>query len=206
MGLLSHITTPLGHEIAFWNMRLDLDALSDLTPLTAEDKVEAAGLHHDKRKREWIASRAALRIGLQEQGAVLYHPTGKPYLEGSELSLSHCLPLAGALKHPSMAGIDIQIADEKIAVIRSKFAHPDELAAADNCRNSLDYLTILWSAKEALFKVYGQGLAFAEQLRIDPFEFPNSLITAQVMKDHTTITHELRVLCMLDHWVVYVYR
>ncbi|MCH2198354.1 MAG: 4'-phosphopantetheinyl transferase superfamily protein [Flavobacteriales bacterium] len=204
MPLKLHLRHSDDFQIAFWHLEETLEELQSTCTLTPADEAEFIKLNHEKRKREWLASRAALRIGLASAESVQYAPTGKPKLESSEMSLSHCLPIAGALIHPTHAGMDIQIPDEKIGRIRTKFAHPEERGAAEQSDRELDYLTILWSAKEALFKVYGQGLHFAEQIRIDQFKVGQRELTATVHREGKSIQHQLSCFQLMGHWVVYV--
>ncbi|MDG1262390.1 MAG: 4'-phosphopantetheinyl transferase superfamily protein [Flavobacteriales bacterium] len=204
MPLLAEITLPEKVELAFWLMTESTDELVESTPLSKEDKIEWDSLRHNKRKKEWIASRAALRTGLQINDPILYHETGKPYAASTEISLSHCLPLAGALKHGSFAGFDIQHPDPKIAVIKTKFANAPELKEAEDSGDELNYLTIIWSAKEAIFKVYGENLAFADEMRIHPFTIGQEVINATISREDNSIEHVLRVFKIHDHWVVVV--
>ena len=178
-------------RLAFWQLTEDVNALVSSALFTDDDRKEFQLLHHEKRKREFVASRAALRIGLENTAPVLYEPNGKPYLSSSAMSMSHCLPIAGALTHPSHAGFDIQFPDQKLYTIRHRFAHTDELAAALKSSNELDYLTLLWSAKEAVFKVFGEQLTFASDIIIRPFKINDSLLMADVMRAGRSYTIEL---------------
>lgn len=204
MPLLAEITLPEKVHLAFWLMTESTDELVDATQLSPEDQMEWDTLKHEKRKKEWIASRAALRTGLKLAEPILYHDTGKPYAASTEISLSHCLPIAGALRHGSFAGFDIQCADPKIAVIKTKFANAPELKAAEDSGDELNYLTILWSAKEAIFKVYGEKVAFADEMSIHPFKIGQELLSASVTRAGNLVEHTLRVFSVYDHWVVVV--
>ncbi|PZR27849.1 MAG: 4-phosphopantetheinyl transferase [Citrobacter freundii] len=84
--------------------------------------------------------------------------TRKPYLPGEEyhFSISHCGDYAAAIvSKDKRVGVDIEIPVEKIARIRDKFLSPEEQALLLN--GDLKQLTALWSAKEAVFKWYGEG-------------------------------------------------
>ncbi len=206
MPIIAQIEFPENIKVAFWQLDESPDDVLHNLPLTGADLTEWTGLKHAKRQREWLASRAALRAGLNSKEEVLYLANGKPYMAKQALSFSHCLPLAGALIHPKFAGFDIQSADPKIDVIKTKFGNAKELEAAEKSSSPLDYLTIIWSAKEAIFKVYGENLAFADEMDIHPFEVGDSEITATVMRDGKKISHGLRVIRITDHWVVVVVR
>lgn len=203
MGLLLKLGWPEGHRLAFWHCTESVDELEAILPFHAGDETEKSKLRHPKRALEWYGSRAALRIGLGTEETVHYLENGKPYLAGSAMSLSHCLPVTGALMHPTIGGMDIQVANPKLAVIREKFTHDSEWAWMQGRKDELDCITLLWSAKEALFKVYGEQLAFAEQIRIDAFVPGQSELTAKVFRESKGwISHRLRCFSLLNHWVV----
>lgn len=207
MGLIARIDWPEGHRIALWHCTETVDALARLLPGRTDEVAEKSKLRHPKRALEWHCSRAALRLGLDCHETVNYLQNGKPYLSAQALSLSHCLPIAGALVHASLGGMDIQAPDPKLALIRQKFTHEDEWTWMEGRKDELDCITLLWSAKEALFKVYGEQLVFAEQIRIDAFEPGQSELSARVYRsEHGWISHSLRCFSVLNHWIVAVVR
>ena len=191
-------------RLAFWQLTEDVNALVSSALFTDDDRKEFQLLHHEKRKREFVASRAALRIGLENSETVLYAPTGKPHLPSSAISMSHCLPIAGAIIHPTYAGFDIQIADKKLHTIRHRFAHSDELKSASQSRSELDYLTLLWSTKEAVFKVFGENLTFATDILVRPFQIGDSYLVADVRHNHKKFEIALHAFKVCDLWVVAV--
>jgi len=89
--------------------------------------------------------------------------TRKPFLPNEEFhfSISHCGDYAAAIVSTSnRVGIDIEIPVEKIAIIKHKFLTAKEheifnLIVPDKDRIPL--ATLLWSAKESVFKWYGNG-------------------------------------------------
>lgn len=204
MALIARMEWPEGHRLAFWLQEDELVSPSraDAYPFTEADWNELERYQHEKRRKEWFASRMALRSGLASAAEVRYLPNGKPYLDESALSFSHCLPLAGALTHPHLAGMDIQSCDPKIERIRERFANQAELEAAERSSSPIDYLTILWSAKEALFKVYGEELDFADGIHIRPFQVGDEALTALVHRKGSSTEHRLRAFQLMEHWVL----
>ena len=65
-------------------------------------------------------------------------------------------------------GIDIQTISQKIERLAEKFIHPKEYAfiPADK---KIEYLNLIWTMKEAVFKHFGSDLEFRRQIRIQPF-------------------------------------
>lgn len=204
MALIARMEWPEGHRLAFWLQEEEFISPSraDAYPFTEADWKELERYQHEKRRKEWFASRMALRSGLAIPSEVRYHPNGKPYLDDRALSFSHCLPLAGALTHPKLAGMDIQSCNPTIERIRERFANSAELEAADRSSSPLDYLTIVWSAKEAIFKVYGEELDFADGIHLRPFNIGDEALHATVHRKQSRTEHRLRAFQLMEHWVL----
>jgi phosphopantetheinyl transferase len=104
--------------------------------------------------------------------------TRKPYLPGEEyhFSISHCGDYAAAIvSRSNRVGIDVEIPVEKIRRIENKFLSETEkqlvignkqYAMANQVPGTIEkplpvahcqLTTLLWSAKEAVFKWYGNG-------------------------------------------------
>ena len=104
--------------------------------------------------------------------------TRKPFLpdEQYHFSISHCGDYAAAIvSSTERVGIDIEMITPRVDKIKHKFLHADELAFVNNqpVDQQISLLTLLWSAKEAMFKWWGSGdVDFSEVLRI--YSFPNS--------------------------------
>ena len=94
---------------------------------------------------------------------------GKPHLLGTDwhISIAHCYPLAvAAINHQSAIGIDIEKPRTQLNRISKKFLSNMELQHAGS---DLQLLCRYWTAKEALYKIYGRKkLIFKEHIAIEP--------------------------------------
>jgi 4'-phosphopantetheinyl transferase len=159
---------------ALWHITEKEEELLNGFPFSSPEQEELDKIKVPERRLEWIASRVLLKKLAAEQGlaqAEIRKDTfGKPYIADCpyHISLSHAFPYAAAIIQKQPVGIDIEHSREQLLRIRHKFLHPEELSRAGN---DLQKLGIYWSAKEALYKLYGRkGLLFQEQIRIEPFE------------------------------------
>jgi phosphopantetheinyl transferase len=129
--------------------------------------------------------------------------TRKPFLpdEQYHFSISHCGDYAAALvSSTERVGIDIEMITQRVDRIKHKFLHPEELAFVDSYAidQQIKLLTLLWSAKEALFKWWGRGdVDFSEAMRTYPFSMHETgTIDAWFEKDAfrqaVTMHYELR--------------
>ncbi|MGB0423131.1 MAG: 4'-phosphopantetheinyl transferase family protein [Flavobacteriales bacterium] len=188
--------------LAIW--KWDEDLLPSLESLNPNSKqlIEFQSIKHEKRQKEWLAARLLLKdVGFDHP--ISYLPNGKPVtLDGPFFSLSHCLPYIGMTSNDTSVGLDIQKPEEKMLRIKSKFAHPEELEHAAKSADELNYVSILWSAKEAIFKVYGENILFAEELRIEPFHIEDELIHSHYIAKGKKTYHPLHKLYIDGHWVL----
>jgi 4'-phosphopantetheinyl transferase EntD len=103
---------------------------------------------------------------------ILIADTRKPFLENESyhFSISHCGNYAAAIvSASSRVGIDIENISPKIERVQHKFAGASEMqwfnqyqqlnrgAVTVITDKYLEFLTVLWSAKESIFKWYGHG-------------------------------------------------
>ncbi len=121
---------------------------------------------HPYKRLQHLAGRYLLReiypdFPLEE---ILIADTRKPFLadEQYHFSISHCGYYAAAIASPvHRVGVDIELVTPRIANITRKFLNPQELEFLHSYEYMhhifLDLATILWSAKEAVFKWYGAG-------------------------------------------------
>lgn len=121
--------------------------------------------------RRWSASRAALRallplFGLPATTEIATAPGGKPELRGSEIrfSMSHSENVAlYAFASGRDVGVDIEIAPrlEDCLALAHRFLAPEEAAAIAVLPDGMRHTAFLevWSAKEAVLKALGRGIA-----------------------------------------------
>jgi phosphopantetheinyl transferase (holo-ACP synthase) len=110
-----------------------------------------------------------------DKAAIAIAASKKPFLpDGSfQFSISHCTQFAAALVSSTQrVGIDIETITERVHRIRHKFLHASEHEMLEKNASEVltltAQLTIIWSAKEAIFKWWGIGnIDFSEQMILD---------------------------------------
>lgn len=161
-----------GLSVALWNITESEDELMALLENDAIVAEELIPFTSTKRRLEYLASRCALNELTGNQQRVCYHENGAPYLADNSLniSISHTGHYASVATHPDKAiGIDIERIGDKVERVKHKFLSAEELKNID-ARSAKIHLTILWAAKEAMYKVMGvETVEFTEQIIIEPF-------------------------------------
>ena len=136
--------------------------------------------------------------------------TRKPFLpdEQYHFSISHCGDYAAAIvSKDKRVGVDIEIPSEKISKIMYKFLSAKEhelfnLIQPDKDR--IPFSTLLWSAKESVFKWYGNGgVDFRKEIQLKEQHEGTDRIDSFFSKNNTALTIHYR---QFDHlvlaWVV----
>lgn len=154
--------------LAFWHIEESEEQLKAF--IGGDSFPTLSNFHDDSRRREWLATRCILKtLGITDQ--VIYTKRRKPLLVSGNghISMSHTFPYAAVITNPSFyVGIDIEKKNRPFQRIAYQFLTIGELAWLD-LNNTLQ-LALIWSAKEAFFKVYNRpGLNSFTDLDVLPF-------------------------------------
>lgn len=117
----------------------------------------------------------------------LYYDTfGKPHLkDGNHISITHSHNFTGIIvSSTNEVGIDIEMQREKILRIAHKFTPIEEYRTLANTEAIIRKLTIVWGAKESLYKIYAQpGLSFLHHIDVKDFTFDDFKTYAEILFD-----------------------
>ncbi|RDC66525.1 4'-phosphopantetheinyl transferase family protein [Adhaeribacter pallidiroseus] len=134
---------------------------------------------HEKRKAEWLASRILAYQLLQKFTSDFYllvnNENGQPFFKNCacQLSISHTQnEVAVLVSQGYSVGIDIERIQPKVLRVKDKFL---SLTERQTLNDDIVNLTIAWSAKETLYKLYGKkNITFSENLRLFPYYLADS--------------------------------
>ena len=85
---------------------------------------------------------------------------GQPVLPAGFCSLSHGGGWVVGARSEAPIGIDVEAAGQRLEKVRRRFAGSTDQPVLDQFGDSRDTLCRLWTAKEAVFKVFGTGVDF----------------------------------------------
>ncbi len=148
---------------------------------------------HPHKRLQHLAGRRLLKMlepGFPVDGVQLNH-CGKPYVPGAALqfSISHSEDYAAViLSRSKKVGIDVEKIAPKLRRVASKFLAKEELAFAGN---DLVALALCWSAKEAVYKWYGnKGVLFKKHIHLQPFQPEKAgVIQCVFTKEEAVVLH-----------------
>ncbi len=119
---------------------------------------------HPKKRLQHLAGRFLLQYLFPDfpYEQIRIADTRKPFLpdERYHFSISHCGDFAAAIVSRSQrVGVDVEETEDRILRIKDKFlAHTEQsLFIPDPDNPDFRLLTLLWSAKESVFKWFGAG-------------------------------------------------
>lgn len=177
--------------------------------LDENEKVRLQGMTANRRRCEWLTTRWLFQNVLPGNYQITYHENGKPEINNGEMSISisHCKEIVALLisKSAQAVGLDCETIASRILKIKHKFVNAEEFSQFHS--NELENLTLIWSAKEALFKIYAKGaIDFNEHLHVNNFDFciEGGTFTGTILKEQkiTYLMHYKRIQNSLLVWVI----
>ncbi len=195
--------------LAIWRITETIEKLLVQVDFNKYDQASYDIISNDEKKREWLSSRLTIRYLVEEIGreykGIIKDKHNKPYLKdiNYHLSISHSFPYAVAIIHKTNpVGIDVEMPRKKIERISKRFLSDKELEAANE---NIDALSIYWSAKETLYKIYGKKkLIFRKNIEVLPFEISEEGETEGIIKiDNEVTSYTLRFIKIDNHYLVY---
>lgn len=180
-------------KLGVWHIAEPEDFFLSKVPLQQD-------IRHPHKRLQHLAGRYLLRFLFPEfpNELIAIAETRKPFLpdEAFHFSISHCGDYAAAIVSRShRVGIDIEIPTDKVARVCHKFLHVSEKNIINHLsggiiddigvekENFIRYLTLLWSAKEAVYKWYGNGdVSFKEQIQVQAATGRPALLRRGVMQ------------------------
>ncbi len=157
-------------KIIVWKITEEEEELLSLLnePAIAENSKKYKNL---KRRKQYLSTQLVLKhfnlFDSLEKDA-----NGKPHIRNSDqyISISHDTDYVSVIISDKVCGIDLQHISEKTLRIRHKFLSLDDSGAPEN-KYDIDYLSIVWGIKEAVYKINGEPMVyFKEHIRIYKLE------------------------------------
>lgn len=194
-----------GANILVWEAKEDEVSLFAELPSSILTDAEYHAISHPKKRLEMLTSRLAIRtlaasLGVQFDG-IKKDEHGKPYLSGSsfQMSITHSAKYMAVVMHSTKpVGIDIEKPQEKMWRITERLFSPSEIM---DINKDIENMSIYWSAKEALYKLYGRrSTDFRENLIIHKKD--NGLFGEIIMPEYHEM-HQLYTVNVDDYILVY---
>lgn len=157
-------------SIFIWKIEESFDDLFLNIYLNDRSNSRISKMKSELHQRGFISVRYLLKEAGYTDDDLFYTEDGKPHLKnGKRISITHSYTFAAIIISDTQVGIDMEKNREKIQRIAHKFVDTESEFLDE--KNLIQHLTMIWGAKESLFKIHPDGgLLFKQHLPIEPFK------------------------------------
>ncbi|MEM7379588.1 MAG: 4'-phosphopantetheinyl transferase superfamily protein [Bacteroidota bacterium] len=183
MPLYKKISVKQGVTAYVWKVTEPENELASEVSLTDVCQHRMDGMKSELHRRAFLSIRHLLKgIGYTDFD-LYYDDFGKPHLkDGSFISISHSHEFTGiSVSTEEEGGLDLEKQRDKILRIAHKFTPIEEYRTIANTAALIQKLTIVWGAKESLYKIYATpGLSFLHHIYINDFAMTSREINGEI--------------------------
>ena len=150
-------------QILVWHITESLASLLHELPLNPTSLLRLEKMKSEQHKRGFLSIRKLLQNAGYQDHDLWYDASGKPFLiDGTHISISHSFEFATIITSNREVGVDIELRREKITAVAQKFSRYEfDYLNPDHTTDYIKKLTVIWGAKEAVFKIVNQeGINF----------------------------------------------
>lgn len=182
MPLYKRITINPGTKALIWKIEEPYDDLRKGLDLCGNSTERVEGMKSDIHRRGFLSVRHLLAAEGYTDHDLHYDQEGKPHLRDSRyISISHSFAYSTIILGDAPVGIDIEKQREKILLIAHKFTPIEEYRTLANADALIRKLTIVWGAKEAVYKLYAQPrVSFLQHIYITDFDFDDQKTSGRI--------------------------
>lgn len=193
-------------KVLIWKIEESFETLSKGIELTKNSAKRVNGMKSDLHQRGFLSIRHLLKeIGYNDSD-LFYDEYGKPHLkDGTHISITHSFTFSALIiSKENKVGIDIEKRRDKIVKIAHKFTPIEEYKSIANHDALVSKLTIVWGAKESLYKIYGKKkLLFLEHIYIEDFSFDTNSTTGKILYEGVSSEYDIYFEEIEDFTCVY---
>lgn len=208
MPLYKTITVNERTSIVIWKVAETEVELQKGITLSQHCQNRFNGMKSEMHRRAFLSIRHLLAIYGYVDEDLHYNDVGKPHLkDGTHISITHSRNFTAIIIGKQQeVGVDIEMQREKILRIAHKFTPVSEYRTLANTEAVVRKLTIVWGAKESLYKIYGQkGLSFLHHINVTDFLFDDGQTTATIQYSGDTAKYHISFLEFEGFTCVYAF-
>jgi phosphopantetheinyl transferase len=182
MPLYKTITVNPHTNVFIWKVEESFEALSAGIKLSNHCEQRVNGMKSEIHRRGFMSIRHLMAEAGYVDEDLFYDKLGKPHLkDGKQISITHSFHFTAIIVSDEKVGIDIEKRRDKILRIANKFTPISEYHTLANEDAIIRKLTIVWGAKESIYKMYAEpGLGFLQHINVTDFDFDDAETTAKV--------------------------
>jgi 4'-phosphopantetheinyl transferase len=173
-------------RILIWEITESYEELLSKVVLKEKTQQRLSGMKSQMHQRAFLS----VRMLIQEMGFtdndLHYDEFGKPYFDCHHyISITHSHHFAAIIISHETVGIDMELQREKILRIADKFVDcENKYLSPENKDDYVRELTIIWGAKEAIFKIRNEkGISFKDHIKVGAFSLNENQTEASLHFD-----------------------
>ncbi|MBT8309434.1 MAG: 4'-phosphopantetheinyl transferase superfamily protein [Flavobacteriaceae bacterium] len=196
MPLYKSIAVNPSTNVKIWKIDEPYDELIKPLELTPNSHERVLGMKSSIHQRGFLSVRHLLREFGYSDKDLYYNSDGKPHLRDKKhISITHSFTFSAVIVSNNEVGIDIEKQREKIKIVAEKFIGYEEQYLTEEDPDLVKKLTIIWCAKESLFKIYEPaGLSFKMNTLVIPFMLEHESTNAWIDHEGTKLKYNIDFL------------
>ena len=170
-------------QILVWEITETFDELRPQVVLNMKNRRRLEGMKSQMHQIGFLSVRKLLQEAGYNDLELYYDEFGKPHLKDEKhISITHSHHFSAIIISDKTVGIDIELHREKIIRIADKFATKElEYLNNNNTKEYIQKLTVIWGAKEAIFKIQNEkGISFKDHINVQSFDLDKNQTTADL--------------------------
>ncbi|GAB7256191.1 4'-phosphopantetheinyl transferase family protein [Polaribacter sp. OB-PA-B3] len=197
MPLYKSLTVNNNTKVLVWKIDESFNELDKNVLLTHKSRTRLESMKSELHQKGFLSVRHLLKeVGYTDED-LMYDEFGKPHLkDGKYISITHSFTFSGLIISDELhVGIDIEMQRDKILKIAHKFTPIEEYKTIENHDALISKLTIVWGAKESLYKIYGKKkLLFLHNIYIEDFKFEDQKTTGTIRYNGEEFSYNIEFL------------
>lgn len=209
MPLYKTITVDKFTSLAIWKVDETEAHLAKGIELSQHCQERFDGMKSEMHRRAFLSIRHLMAHYKYVDTDLYYDEVGKPHLkDGKFISITHSHNFTAIIiSSRTEVGIDVEKQREKILRIAHKFTPFEEYKTLANTEAIIRKLTIVWGAKESLYKIYGEvGISFLHHIDVTDFSFSDQKTTAEILYEGNGSNYSIDFLEFEGFTCVYALR
>jgi 4'-phosphopantetheinyl transferase len=197
MALYKSLTVNKTTKVLIWKIEESLSELQEGILLSKNSATRLNSMKSELHQKGFVSIRHLLKEVGYTDADLIYDEFGKPHLKnGKFISITHSYIFTAIIVSDDLhVGIDIEKQREKILKIAHKFTPFEEYKTIANADALISKLTIVWGAKESLYKIFGKKkLLFLHHIYIEDFKFADEKTTGIIRYDGKEASYKIRFL------------
>ena len=208
MALYKTLTVNKVTKVLIWKIEESISKLQEGIVLSENSTTRLNSMKSQLHQRGFLSIRHLLKEVGYTDTDLIYDEFGKPHLKnGKFISITHSFIFTAIIVSDKFhVGVDIEKQRDKILKIAHKFTPFEEYKTIANVDALISKLTIVWGAKESLYKIYGKKkLLFLHHIYIEDFKFADEKTTGEIRYNGENTAYNISFLEFEGFTCVFAY-